>query len=446
MFRLQGQNYHKPSTLTGLRLHAATTFFIACTLTPVGVMADGHETVDSLKAQLAGLEKKFGAVTKDRDALYDQLLAAIEEIEGLETKVADVSTGRDHIREQYFALTESSSQREADLQAEIESEQDTGDFLGDRIQALLADSKKASAAAAAEQEKASAETDLVAETSLAQIQNALKQRDAALASSASAKNGRQLTRNQLVAAKEESSKLRNQLSFLNIQLAKAENDASSSQKNATNLENKLSFANIRLARAETDFVSVQDQLGSVQNQLNFSNIQLAKSEGDLAALQSKSDSYTGPAPDWANQLSGSLSSLYRGLDDVEVSELPGNRVAIRIGNNGLFGSGAAILSAGGKNLLSRLGDALLAQTDARILVLGHTDDVPVGSNSSYVDNTDLSNRRALQAMRHLGDVVGLSFERLSSTGLADNYPIASNDTVEGRALNRRIELELSPIQ
>ena len=304
---------------------------------------------------------------------------------------------------------------------------------------MLADSKKAAAAAAAEQEKTAAETDLVAETSLAQIQNALKQRDEALASSASAKNGNRLTRNQLVAAKEESAGLKNQLSFLNIQLAKAENDSSSGQQSITNLENKLTFANIRLARAESDFVKVQ-------NELNFKNIQLAKVESDRAELQTQTESYTGPAPDWANQLSGSLTSLYRGIDDVEVSELPGNRVAIRIGNNGLFRSGAAILSGGGKNLLSRLGDALLAQTDARILVLGHTDNVPVGSNSTYVDNTDLSNRRALQAMRHLGDVVGLSFERLSSTGLADNYPIASNDTVAGRALNRRIELELSPIQ
>jgi len=366
-------------------------------------------------------------------------LAAIEEIEGLEGKVADVSTGRDHIRQQYFALTEASKQREAEHAAEIESEQDNGDFLGDRIQTLLADSKKAAAAAAAEQQKAAAETDLVAETSFAQIQNALKQRDEALASSTSARNGNRLTRNQLVAAKEESAQLKNQLSFLNIQLAKAETDSASGQRSVTNLENKLSFTQIRLARAESDFVALQ-------NQFNFQNIQLAKSESDLAALQSQNDAYTGPAPDWANQLSGSLSSLYRGIDDVEVSELPGNRVAIRIGNNGLFGSGAAILSAGGKNLLSRLGDALLAQTDARVLVLGHTDNIPVGSNSTYVDNTDLSNRRALQAMRHLGDVVGLSFERLSSTGLADNYPIASNDTVEGRALNRRIELELSPIQ
>jgi len=144
----------------------------------------------------------------------------------------------------------------------------------------------------------------------------------------------------------------------------------------TNLENKLTFANIRLARAESDFVKVQ-------NELNFKNIQLAKVESDRAELQSQTESYTGPAPDWANQLSGSLASLYRGIDDVEVSELPGNRVAIRIGNNGLFRSGAAILSGGGKNLLSRLGEALLAQTDARILVLGHTDNVPVGSNSTY---------------------------------------------------------------
>ena len=126
--------------------------------------------------------------------------------------------------------------------------------------------------------------------------------------------------------------------------------------------------------------------------------------------------------------------------------MPGNRVAVSIGNNGLFGIGASRLSGAGGRLLSRIGDALKDQTDARILVLGHTDNIPVGVNSSYVDNTDLSNRRALEAMRHLGDAVGIPFDRLSSTGLADNYPVASNDTKEGRALNRRIELELSPLR
>ena len=117
MFRLPGQDSPKSSLLTGLRLHATATVLVASMLAPAAAMAADDETVETLKAQLAGLEKKFGAVTKDRDALYDQLLSAIEEIEGLESQVADVSTGRDHIRQQYFALGESSKQREAELAA-----------------------------------------------------------------------------------------------------------------------------------------------------------------------------------------------------------------------------------------------------------------------------------------------------------------------------------------
>ena len=166
----------------------------------------------------------------------------------------------------------------------------------------------------------------------------------------------------------------------------------------------------------------------------------------MAKADEASDSSTGVAKAaWANRMSAELADRYRGIEGVTVSELPGNRVGIRIGNAGLFGTGASRLSEGGRQLLSKLGAALRQQNDARLLVLGHTDNIPVGNNSAYVDNTDLSNKRALAAMNYLGERVGISFNRMSSTGLADNYPIASNKSAEGRAQNRRIEMELSPL-
>jgi len=204
---------------------------------------------------------------------------------------------------------------------------------------------------------------------------------------------------------------------------------------------------------------MNDQVGSLTNQVGFLRIQLAKAEGDLASKmannsgqagkQTKADESAGSAgvdAAWANNVSKTLAASYRSLGAVSVSELPGNRVSIRIGNAGLFETGASALSSQGQNLLSKLGQALRDQADARILILGHTDDIPVGNTSTYVDNTDLSNRRALSAMKYLGERVGITFSRMSSTGLAENYPIASNETAAGRAKNRRIELELTPLQ
>ena len=351
-----------------LRIYATVGIATTLLLSPLQMHAQDEDTVESLQAKIASMEKQFAAVTKDRDALYDQLSATIDEIEALESKTADIDTGRTHIREKYFALSEESSTRQANDEAEMNR------LVG---------------------------------SSLAQIKSALKERDDALASiaasdkkTASARNGNALTRNQLINAKQNISSLENRIGFLDIQLAKAEGDLAAANSRASSSENRLAFL----------------------------EIQLAKSQGDLAAASSQAAAAeaivaSGPPVDWADKLSDSLSAQYSGLEDVEVSALPGNRVAVRIGNNGLFRSGASRLSGQGGRLLSRIGDALIGQTDARILVLGHTDNIPVGSDSSYVDNTDLSNRRALEAMRHLGDAVGIPFDRLSSTGLADNYPI-----------------------
>jgi len=370
-----------------LRIPGTVALSATLFLSPVQIFAQDEDTVESLQAKIASMEKQFAAVTKDRDSLYDQLSSTIDEVEALEKKAAVIDTGRSHIREQYYALSEKSSAQEE-------------------------------------------ETNRLVESSLAQIKSALQERDDALArvaasdkKTASARNGNALTRNQLINAKQDISSLKNRMDFLDIQLAKAEGDLASANSRASASENRLAFLEIQLAKAQSDLAAA--------------NSQAAAAEAIVASA---------PPVDWADTLSGSLAAQYSGLKDVEVTALPGNRVAVRIGNNGLFGSGASRLSGDGGRLLSRIGDALKGQTDARILVLGHTDNIPVGANSSYVDNTDLSNRRALEAMRYLGDAVGIPFDRLSSTGLADNYPVASNDTAEGRALNRRIELELSPLR
>lgn len=404
------------------------------------LLAADEETIESLQSQIAGMEKKFGAVTKDRDALYDQLLQTIEELEASQSKAQDVATGRAHILEKFNQQGAAAEAREAELLAQIESLEEDGDFMSQRVQTLFAESKTKSADAEAQQSKMSAESDELARVALVQIQSALAERDAA--------------RDALAGAQNATARLENDLqSTINGRdyiegLLKKEKDSSASKLAAAEATAKSAKNGRALTRKQ--FIAAKEEIGALKNQLSFVQIQLAKAEGELATAKSMSneDAATAPASSnaaWANGISAELADRYRGISGVSVSELPGNRVGIRIGNAGLFKTGASQLSENGRSLLSKLGDALRQQSDARVLVLGHTDNVPVGSNSVYVDNTDLSNRRALAAMKFLGDNVGISFNRMSSTGLADNYPIATNDNSEGRAQNRRIELELTPL-
>ncbi len=131
-------------------------------------------------------------------------------------------------------------------------------------------------------------------------------------------------------------------------------------------------------------------------------------------------------------------------DDVEILVEDGT-ISFRISNEILFPSGQAALTAPGLALLDRLVEVLNA-TELRIAVEGHTDDVPI-QTERFPSNWELSTGRATSVVRHLA-AQGVAAGRLRATGYADTRPIASNDTPEGRAINRRVELimETAPLR
>ena len=69
---------------------------------------------------------------------------------------------------------------------------------------------------------------------------------------------------------------------------------------------------------------------------------------------------------------------------------------------------------------------------------GHTDNTPISGR--YPSNWELSTARATTVLRELIEGHGISPARLQAAGYADERPVASNDTPEGRAANRRVEL------
>jgi type VI secretion system protein ImpK len=112
---------------------------------------------------------------------------------------------------------------------------------------------------------------------------------------------------------------------------------------------------------------------------------------------------------------------------------------IRIRNLGLFGSGSATLESGSLPLLRRVGEALKRE-QGRVTVLGYTDNQPIHT-VQFPSNFQLSTARAEAARAVIATAVG-DEQRVSAEGRADADPIASNDTPDGRAQNRRIEIVL----
>ena len=94
-----------------------------------------------------------------------------------------------------------------------------------------------------------------------------------------------------------------------------------------------------------------------------------------------------------------------------------------------------------KDALGGMGQKLKTAAGT-ILVEGHTDSIPV-ANGSFPSNWELSALRAVNVVKFLVDECGIDPRNLSAAGYADSRPVASNDSSEGRALNRRVNLIVS---
>ncbi|HEY0588384.1 MAG TPA: OmpA family protein [Pseudoduganella sp.] len=102
-----------------------------------------------------------------------------------------------------------------------------------------------------------------------------------------------------------------------------------------------------------------------------------------------------------------------------------------------FESGQAVLTPTGRAILDEMGAAMLKLKGQKVEIIGHTDNVGLRTS-----NQNLSQARA-EAVRNYLAGKGIPAETLVASGSGPDRPIASNDTVEGRARNRRIEFRMA---
>ncbi|WP_315436296.1 flagellar motor protein MotB [uncultured Selenomonas sp.] len=127
------------------------------------------------------------------------------------------------------------------------------------------------------------------------------------------------------------------------------------------------------------------------------------------------------------------------LQDQVSTELTEDGLMIRLKEKALFASGSASLQGQAEQIVPVIA-ALLSSLPERVTISGHTDNVPI-STAQFPSNWELSSSRAVNLMRGLmGAQPSLNPARFSALGYSEYRPIASNDTEEGRAQNRRVEV------
>lgn len=118
------------------------------------------------------------------------------------------------------------------------------------------------------------------------------------------------------------------------------------------------------------------------------------------------------------------------------------RMVVELATDILFPPGAASLSKVGEATIREVGTVLASIPDRDFQVAGHTDNVPI-SNDRFPSNWDLGAARSITVTRLLIDA-GLPADRVSAASYGDTVPVDTNETKEGKAQNRRIEIVIVP--
>jgi len=146
-----------------------------------------------------------------------------------------------------------------------------------------------------------------------------------------------------------------------------------------------------------------------------------------------------------------LEHLGRELQQALSNQVATHTVSIQMGRDGLvislreagfFASGSATPEPQTLDTLRQIA-ASLSRTPYDLRIEGHTDNIPI-HNPQFDSNWELSTARATGIARLLLSLNAMSADRLSAAGYAEFHPVASNDSPDGRAQNRRVDLVVQP--
>jgi chemotaxis protein MotB len=145
----------------------------------------------------------------------------------------------------------------------------------------------------------------------------------------------------------------------------------------------------------------------------------------------------------AQQQNAALSNQVA-ADKAQICRLQG-AIRYTVNSDLLFPSGGYQMSDRGKQIIAGFAAKLAPTQQNKILVSGYTDNAPIGpalQRQGITSNEILSQKRAENVMEYLLSQ-GAKPDLISAQGFGESNPIASNDTAQGRAQNRRVELSLA---
>jgi chemotaxis protein MotB len=249
-------------------------------------------------------------------------------------------------------------------------------------------------------------------------------------------------------AQDDYAQLQNRYTTIEGTLADCNNQKSVLEKEKTDLTKRVTDLNSEIERIKQNYTQAIMQLE------NLSVISKQQAESIKQSLQNigAKDAYIQTLQqqmaykDSLNMvLVMNLKGAIGNINDEDINiKVDKGVVYIDISDKLLFKSGSYTITDRAKEVLGKVALVLKNQPDIEFMVEGHTDNVPFRGNASLVDNWDLSVKRATTVVRLLQKEYGLDPAKMAAAGRGEYRPLGSNDTNEGKAVNRRTRIVILP--
>ncbi|MFQ5585854.1 MAG: OmpA family protein [Thermodesulfobacteriota bacterium] len=239
-------------------------------------------------------------------------------------------------------------------------------------------------------------------------------------------------------AQQEITDLKEMLSKREERVGELESAVEAREKRIEELSSKMDSALSEIEKIQQELSALKKEKMAVDEEVESLRLKVedvtSEKEKEIAETKSTYESLIG---ELQSEISKGEIKITRAVD----------RLTVNLVDKILFDSGKTDIKGKGLEVLKRLGDILKEVQDRQIRVEGHTDNVPIGPElqEKFPTNWELSTQRATNVVRYLQEVVGIDPTLLSASGYSEYRPIASNDTPEGMAENRRIEIVLLPL-
>jgi chemotaxis protein MotB len=243
----------------------------------------------------------------------------------------------------------------------------------------------------------------------------------------------------LQSARNDSAMLARKVSDLQADVAQLKQQVADHLKTIDSKAQRINEQEQQIDKLSKEIADLNKDASNKQSLLTKSGQELVSQRKKLEQLQALMDQQRKAIEEIRRKMADALTGFKS--NELTVATKNG-KVYVSLQENLLFPSGSAVVNPKGKEALAKLAEVLNINPEITVDIEGHTDSIPI--RGKYQDNWDLSLARAASIVRILTIDYKVNPERVIASGHSQFEPVQSNSSAEGRALNRRTDIILSP--